>query len=146
MFTSDDGVVDASLLGFGLVAYVVGIIGVACVVIAVKIGANARKEARYLTASDIIAKAESAIYLLFLQSQLFREYGEEAYGYWKLNYFKCVMSLHDESAWAAYTARGQLPLATHPAYPAGVDALHEIENMLRAGGLIGRPIPATLAA
>ena len=147
MFVFSNGIVDASALGFSLVAYVIGVIGITCIAIAIKTGADARQETRYLTASGIIAKAEPAIYLLFVRSPLFSEYGEKAYDHWRRTYLLSVTALHDERDWALYTSRGQLPLAgTHPAYPASASAIREIECMLQEGSLVGKPIPAALAA
>lgn len=102
-------------------------------------------EQRYFAASAIITDAEAAIYMLFLQSPL-RERSKAAYEHWRLNYLKSVAQLHSERDWALYTSRGQLPLATHPAYPASQEALREIEDTLRTCGLTNKPIPAALAA
>lgn len=147
MFVFSNGIVDASALGFSLVAYVIGVIGITCIAIAIKAGADARQETRYLTASGIIAKAEPAIYSLFLQSPLFSEHGDAAYRRWRHTYLLCVATLRDEREWALCTSRGQLPLAsTHPAYPASADALREIHDMLQTCELTGKPIPAALAA
>jgi hypothetical protein len=143
VLTFDHGIIDATALGWGALAYGILICYVTMVVVIRKKDSEHRRAVEKLATEYIIREADAAIYLLFTRSRTFRQWGEPAWNTWRNNYLMSVQTLCDSRIWIDMTCVGQLPLMDNPAYAVDSATAHEIHLTLGEASLLGRPkLPA----